>query len=66
MPSYTRKCCGRGFTGTFATPYGGKKKIHPKITHQTHHVYNGPKTKYYKGNGVAQQDKTANIGTYVV
>ena len=63
--NYIRKRRGHGFTGTYAAPYGGKVK-RSGIKNPTYHVYNGPKTKYYKGSGVANQDKTANIGAYVV
>jgi hypothetical protein len=63
--NYIRKRCGRGFSGNYATPYGGKKKS-GKPKHPTYQVYNGPRTKFFKGKGISFNEKASNSGTYVV
>lgn len=62
---YVRKRCGRGFTGTYATPYGGKKIRKPKVP-QAKDIYHGQSTKFFKGKGVGFTEKASNSGTYVV
>jgi hypothetical protein len=63
---YVRKRAGRGFTGSYATPFGGKRRMARGIPQAKEVLSAGHKTKYFKGKGIAFTEKAANSGTYVV